>query len=66
MKLSVACAEAEKLSIKHKIDMVVIVDSFASKTGLEIYKIATREELIHRLKPYVPYKCYRDGKEIDY
>ena len=66
MKLSVACAEAEKLSVKHKTDMVVIVDSFATKTGLEIYKIATRDELLHRFKPYVPIKCYRDGKETEY
>jgi hypothetical protein len=66
MKLSIACAEAEKLSIKHKTDMVVIVDSFSSKTGLEIYKIATRDELLNRFKPYVPIKCYKNGKEVEY
>lgn len=66
MKLSVACAEAERLSIKHKTDMVVFVESFSPRTGLEVFKVGTRDELLHRFKPYVPIKCYRDGKETEY
>ena len=66
MKLVKACAEAERLSLKHKeIEIVVLIGSISTK-GVDRYEIVTRDELLHWKTLYVPIKSYLNGKEIEF
>jgi len=65
MNLNKACAEAERLSLKHKeVEMVVIIGSISPK-GIDRYQIATKDELFHWKTLYIPVKSYINGKEIE-
>jgi hypothetical protein len=65
MKIHTACAEAERLSIKHKDTEFVVIVAAITK-GIQRYQIATKTELLHSDKLYVPIKLYLNGKEEDY
>ena len=65
MNLKSACAEAERMSIKHK-DTEFVVFIHAITKGIDRYQVALRQELAHSAKLYVPIKSYLNGKAEEY
>lgn len=65
MNFEKACAEAERLSLKHKdTEFAVIIGSIHQRG--EKYQITTRAELAHWKTLYVPVKSYLNGKGEDF
>ena len=65
MKLRKACADAEKLSIKHKEEEFFVIIGSISKKGIDRYEIATKDQLLHWKNLYVIIKSYQNGKELE-